>query len=121
MRGGRECGEGLGKLQAVAALSSRMRMRTAHLPQLQHGSFPPSHTSSLQTGIPWLIERFKQYVVLRERLFSDTSVLRGKLHESIPGAKLGLLQRRRAAVLGRRGAAGGRGSAVTALFGGAGG
>ena len=37
-------------------------------------------------GIPWLIERFKQYMVLRDRLFSDGSVLRGKLKESIPGA-----------------------------------
>jgi hypothetical protein len=37
-------------------------------------------------GIPWLIDKFKQYVVLRDRLFSDTSVLRGKLQEAIPGA-----------------------------------
>jgi hypothetical protein len=36
-------------------------------------------------GIPWLIDKFKQYVVLRDRLFSDTSVLRGKLQEAIPG------------------------------------
>ncbi|KAL4858496.1 hypothetical protein ACK3TF_001466 [Chlorella vulgaris] len=37
-----------------------------------------------RTGIPWLIEKFKQYVVLRDRLFSDTSVLRGKLQDAIP-------------------------------------
>jgi hypothetical protein len=45
----------------------------------------PSLVDVQRTGIPWLIERFKQYVVLRDRLFSDTSVLRGKLQESIPG------------------------------------
>ena len=51
---------------------------------------PPclSHLPARPAGIPWLIDRFKQYVVLRDRLFSDTSVLRGKLQEAIPGEPL---------------------------------
>jgi hypothetical protein len=44
--------------------------------------------STFCPGIPWLIEKFKQYVVLRDRLFSDTSVLRGKLQDAIPGGWL---------------------------------
>ncbi|PSC71257.1 spore coat isoform A [Micractinium conductrix] len=44
----------------------------------------PNLVDVQRTGIPWLIERFKQYVVLRDRLFSDTSVLRGKMAEALP-------------------------------------
>ena len=33
------------------------------------------------TGIPWLSLKFKQYVLLRERVLSDTQGLRGRLHE----------------------------------------
>ncbi|EFN58238.1 expressed protein [Chlorella variabilis] len=44
----------------------------------------PNLVDVQRTGIPWLIDKFKQYVVLRDRLFSDTSVLRGKLQEAIP-------------------------------------
>jgi hypothetical protein len=53
---------------------------SAHAP-----AAPPSPAPAAAAGIPWLIDKFKQYVVLRDRLFSDTSVLRGKLQESIPG------------------------------------
>ena len=44
-----------------------------------------TQSPSSAAGIPWLIEKFKQYVVLRDRLFSDTSVLRNKLQDAIPG------------------------------------
>jgi hypothetical protein len=39
----------------------------------------PTMVDVQRTGIDWLVARYKQYVVLRERLFSDTSVLRAKL------------------------------------------
>ena len=58
---------------------------------------PQTHTTTTTTtaaGIPWLIERFKQYVVLRDRLFSDTSVLRGKLSDALPGEAAGWVVRR---------------------------
>lgn len=44
----------------------------------------PNLVDVQRTGIPWLIEKFKQYVVLRDRLFSDTSLLRNKLQDAIP-------------------------------------
>lgn len=44
----------------------------------------PNLVDVQRTGIPWLIERFKQYVVLRDRLFSDTSVLRTKMDQAVP-------------------------------------
>lgn len=49
----------------------------------------PGGAAAAVAGIPWLIDKFKQYVVLRDRLFSDTSVLRGKLQEAIPGGNGG--------------------------------
>ena len=33
----------------------------------------------LGAGIPWLVCRFKQYVMLRERLLTDTQGLRSRL------------------------------------------
>lgn len=41
------------------------------------------------TGIVWLIDKFKQYLVLRDRLFSDTSVLRTKLTGAMPDTDAG--------------------------------
>ncbi|KAK9846381.1 hypothetical protein WJX81_002681 [Elliptochloris bilobata] len=38
------------------------------------------------TGIPWLVSRFKQYVVLRERLLTDTQGLRSRLGNAVHGA-----------------------------------
>ncbi|KAK9819607.1 hypothetical protein WJX72_000222 [[Myrmecia] bisecta] len=38
------------------------------------------------TGIPWLINRYKRYVVLRERLLNDTHILRDKLTGARPDA-----------------------------------
>ena len=35
-------------------------------------------------GIPWLINKYKQYVLMRERLLNDTQKLRTKLQNSIP-------------------------------------
>jgi len=35
-------------------------------------------------GIPWLINQYKQYVLMRERLLNDTQKLRTKLQKSIP-------------------------------------
>ena len=35
-------------------------------------------------GIPWLINQYKQYVLMRERLLNDTQKLRTKLQKAIP-------------------------------------
>lgn len=37
-----------------------------------------------RAGIPWLINKYKQYVLMRERLLNDTQKLRTKLQNSIP-------------------------------------
>ncbi|KAK9908909.1 hypothetical protein WJX75_004531 [Coccomyxa subellipsoidea] len=36
------------------------------------------------TRIPWLINKYKQYIIMRERLLSDTQSLRTKLEKAIP-------------------------------------
>lgn len=36
-------------------------------------------------GIVWLITRYKQYILLRDRLFTDTGTLRSRLDGAIPG------------------------------------
>jgi hypothetical protein len=36
-------------------------------------------------GIPWLITRYKQYILLRDRLFTDTGTLRSRLNVAMPG------------------------------------
>ncbi len=35
-------------------------------------------------GIAWLIAKYKQYLILRERVLSDTNVLRSKLDSAAP-------------------------------------
>lgn len=35
-------------------------------------------------GIPWLLAKYKGYVVLRERLMSDSVILRKKLDSAAP-------------------------------------
>ncbi|KAL3157116.1 hypothetical protein ABBQ38_001361 [Trebouxia sp. C0009 RCD-2024] len=39
-----------------------------------------------RTGIEWLVDKFKSYVILRDRVLSDTSILRDKLHVAVPEA-----------------------------------
>ena len=36
------------------------------------------------SGIPWLISKYKQYILMRERLLTDTQSLRTKLEKAIP-------------------------------------
>ncbi len=43
-----------------------------------------ANVMSLPAGIPWLINTYKQYVLMRERLLNDTQQLRTKLQHSIP-------------------------------------
>ena len=38
----------------------------------------------LCAGIAWLLDKFKAYVILRDRLLSDTSILRDKLEVAAP-------------------------------------
>ncbi len=45
---------------------------------------PNSQIVLLPAGIPWLINTYKQYVLMRERLLNDTQQLRTKLQHSIP-------------------------------------
>lgn len=35
-------------------------------------------------GIDWLLSKFKAYVMLRDRLLTDTSILRDKLDVAVP-------------------------------------
>ena len=35
-------------------------------------------------GIDWLMGKFKAYVILRDRLLTDTSILRDKLDVAVP-------------------------------------
>ena len=44
----------------------------------RHGR-KPSTQDVQNTGIDWLISRYKQYIYLRERIFNETTVLRTKL------------------------------------------
>lgn len=39
-----------------------------------------------RAGIPWLINKYKAYVVMRERLLSDTQRLRSNLDGAAPAA-----------------------------------
>jgi len=39
-----------------------------------------------RVGIPWLVSRFKQYVLLRERLLTDTQGLRARLGDPLSAA-----------------------------------
>ena len=38
-----------------------------------------------RAGVPWLINKYKLYIVLRERLLMDTPHLRGSLSAARPG------------------------------------
>lgn len=44
------------------------------------------HGARPAAGIPWLVSRFKQYVVMRERLLTDTQGLRSRLGSAVQGA-----------------------------------
>ena len=44
----------------------------------RHGR-KPTTVDVQNTGITWLISRYKQYIYLRERIFTETSVLRSRL------------------------------------------
>lgn len=44
----------------------------------------PTMIDVQRTGIEWLISRYKQYVLLRDRLFNETSLLRSRLNGAIP-------------------------------------
>lgn len=49
----------------------------------QHGR-KPGLLDVERTGIAWLLDKFKAYVILRDRLLSDTSILRDKLEVAAP-------------------------------------
>lgn len=49
----------------------------------QHGR-KPGLLDVERTGIEWLRDKFKAYVILRDRLLSDTSILRDKLDVAAP-------------------------------------
>ncbi|KAL0048932.1 hypothetical protein WJX82_002639 [Trebouxia sp. C0006] len=49
----------------------------------QHGR-KPGLLDVERTGIEWLLDKFKAYVILRDRLLSDTSILRDKLEVAAP-------------------------------------
>ncbi len=78
----------------------------------QHASLAPKHVSPMPTmllphsdghavvtcsqmflvlaaGIEWLLDKFKAYVILRDRLLSDTSILRDKLEVAAPEVQNG--------------------------------
>jgi hypothetical protein len=48
--------------------------------QERHGR-KPTMLDVQRTGIEWLVSRYKQYIVLRDRLFNETSILRSRLTE----------------------------------------
>lgn len=52
---------------------------------LEKNGRKPGMQDVAATGIPWLITRYKQYVLLRDRLFTDTGTLRDRLANAIPG------------------------------------
>ncbi|KAL0038606.1 hypothetical protein WJX77_012521 [Trebouxia sp. C0004] len=54
----------------------------------QHGR-KPGLSDVERTGIEWLLDKFKAYVILRDRLLSDTSILRDKLEVAAPEAANG--------------------------------
>ena len=64
-------------------------------------------------GIPWLVSRFKQYVVLRERLLTDTQGLRSRLGTAVQGTAPAASDR--GASQEPCGAACGRGAGVTTV------
>lgn len=49
----------------------------------RHGR-KPSMVDVQMTGIEWLVSRYKQYIILRDRLFNESSLLRRKLNGSFP-------------------------------------
>lgn len=48
--------------------------------QERHGR-KPTMLDVQRTGIEWLVSRYKQYIILRDRLFNETSILRSRLTE----------------------------------------
>lgn len=48
----------------------------------------PNLTDVQRTGIPWLVGKYKQYVLLRDRLFSETSLLRNKISGAVQGGRV---------------------------------
>ena len=76
-----------GQPAAVAAFRAQLREYRALQEELspwtkafvgKHGR-KPTLVDVQRTGIPWLVGKYKQYVLLRDRLFSDSSLLRSKL------------------------------------------
>lgn len=51
---------------------------------MERHSRKPTMLDVQMTGIEWLISRYKQYIVLRDRLFNESSLLRTKLSVSVP-------------------------------------
>lgn len=49
----------------------------------RHGR-KPTMLDVQRTGIEWLVMRYKQYIILRDRLFSESPLLRSKLSNAIP-------------------------------------
>lgn len=52
----------------------------------RHGR-KPTMTDVERTGIEWLVTRYKRYVLLRERLFTQTTLLRRKLDHVTAGSE----------------------------------
>eukprot|EP00887_Chlorella_sp_A99_P006122 scaffold22.g6122.t1 len=73
--------------QAIAAFKAQLREYRALQEELspwtrafvnKHGR-KPALVDVQRTGIAWLIGKYKEYVLLRDRLFNDTSLLRARL------------------------------------------
>ncbi|KAK9846760.1 hypothetical protein WJX84_009414 [Apatococcus fuscideae] len=70
------------QLREYRALQAELAPWTAAF-QGQYGHRPHLHDVEV-TGITWLITKYKQYLILRERVLSDTNVLRSKLDSAAP-------------------------------------
>ncbi|KAK9812292.1 hypothetical protein WJX73_010370 [Symbiochloris irregularis] len=55
--------------------------------QEQHAR-KPRMTDVEKTGIPWLESKYKQYIVMRERVLTETQALRDKLLQAVPDMPL---------------------------------
>ncbi|KAA6421606.1 MAG: hypothetical protein FRX49_08549 [Trebouxia sp. A1-2] len=85
-------GKSLTKTQIMTAYKAELREYRSLQEELgpwtqafkaQHGR-KPGLLDVERTGIAWLLDKFKAYVILRDRLLSDTSILRDKLEVAAP-------------------------------------
>ena len=81
-----------GKAQLLNAYKAELREYRALQEELspwtqafvnRHGR-KPTMIDVQRTGIQWLVARYKQYILIRDRLFNETNLLRAKLDGAIP-------------------------------------